>query len=106
MKSVAVVITAFRCVIHILLQRAGRGQRRLLAQLRHHHTDHVPALIHQRAARISRMDRRADLEMPWVILRPGQPGNLSLGQLGRKPLQPDVGETKRRRRRPKPHAPA
>jgi hypothetical protein len=77
---------ALHGVVHVLSQRAGRGEGGLLAQLRHHHADDVAALVHQRAAKVARLDGRTDLEMSRIILRPGQARDLALGQLGREAL--------------------
>ena len=52
------------------------------------------------------MDGRADLEMPRVILRPGEAGNLPAGQLGREALQADVRESDGGGGGPEPDAPA
>jgi hypothetical protein len=58
---------------------ARRG--RMVAVCKHlgrHHAHLVPALIHQRAARIARLHRHADLEIPRVIPRAGQRRDLAL----------------------------
>jgi hypothetical protein len=55
----------------------------------------IAPLIHQRPARISRLHRHADLEIPRVIPRAGQRRDLALGQLGSETLQADVGKTHR-----------
>jgi hypothetical protein len=77
---------ALHGVVHVLSQRARGGGGGPLAQLRHHHADDVAALVHQRAAGVAGLDGRADLEMSRVILRPGQAGDLALGQRGREAL--------------------
>jgi len=38
------------------------------------------------------LDGRADLEMPRVILRPGEAGNLPAASLGAKPCKPMFGK--------------
>ena len=90
--------TALDRVIHILRQRPARRQRRPRIQLGRHDADHVAPLIHQRPARIARLHRHADLKIPRVIPRAGQRRDFPLGQLGREPLQTDVGKTDRRHR--------
>jgi hypothetical protein len=69
---------ALHGVVPDLRQRAGRGEGGLLAQLRHHHADDIAALVREGAAGIARLDARTDLEMPRVILRPGQAGDFLL----------------------------
>jgi hypothetical protein len=76
-------VAAFHGVVHVLGQCAGGGEGGPLVELGHHHADDVAPLVHQRAAGVAGLDGRADLEMPRVILRPGEAGNLPFGQLGR-----------------------
>jgi hypothetical protein len=84
---------ALHGVVHVLSQRARGGGGGLLDQLRHQHADDVAPLVHEGAAGIARRDGRTDLEMSRVILRPGQAGDLALGQRGREALQTDIRET-------------
>jgi len=44
------------------------------------------------------MQRHADLKIARVIPRTGQRRDFPLGQLGREPLQPDVGKADGRHR--------
>ena len=60
--------------------------------------DVVAPFIYQRAARIARLHRRADLKMARVILNARQRRDFPLGQHGRKPTQTDVGKTDGRHR--------
>jgi hypothetical protein len=75
-------LPALDCVIHPALRDPARRQR---------------------PARIARLHRHADLKIARVIRRAGQRRDFVFSQLGREPLQTDVGKTDRRRRASKIH---
>ncbi|MGD0349568.1 MAG: hypothetical protein ABSB84_04545 [Verrucomicrobiota bacterium] len=68
-------LPALDCVIHPTLRDPARRQR---------------------PARIARLHRHADLKIARVIRRAGQRRDFVFSQLGREPLQTDVGKTDRR----------
>ena len=74
---------ALHRVIHILRQRPGGCQRHRRIQLGRNDAHHVPVRLHQRAARIARLHRQADLEITRVIRRAGQRRDFPRG--GRAP---------------------
>src|SRR5208337_4932687 len=61
-------------------------------QLGRYHADHVAVFIHQRPARIARLHRHADLEIPRIIHRTGQRRDLPLASLGANPCKPMSGK--------------
>ena len=60
--------------------------------------DDVAPSGHQRPAGIARLYRHADLKIARVILLAGQQCDFTFGQLGREPLQTDVGKSDGRHR--------
>ena len=71
----------------------GRRQHHRRIQPGRHDADDVAPFIHQRPAGIGRLHRHADLKVARLIRRAGQRGDFPLGQLGREPLETDVGKT-------------
>ena len=84
--------TALDRVIDILRQRPARRERCRRIQLGRHHAHHVAALVHQRAARIARLHRQADLKIARVILDAGEAAISPLVNLGAKPCKPILGK--------------
>jgi len=84
--------TALHRIIHILRQRPAGRQRHRRIQFGRDDAHHVPVRLHQRAARIARLHRHADLEITRVIRRAGQRRDFPLASLGENPCIPMLGK--------------
>ena len=90
-------------VVDVLRNVAGLARNRLGVELGRDHADHIAVHRDERAARVTGLDRRADLEHARVVVGTGKTVDDAVGDFRLNALLADIGKTHRHNRRAAPH---